>query len=183
MSRLNPIDPPYPEEVASTFKRMMPPGMDPLILFRTVAHNPRVLRRFSRGSLLDEGSIPLRTRETLILRTCALCGSEYEWGVHVTFFGEAAGFNEDQISNTASKGSRNNDFWEPNELDVLELADEIHENTTVSDELWQRLSKIWNADQLMEMIVLCGLYHMVSFVTRAFEIDLEEGVARFPLQV
>ena len=35
------------------------------------------------GSLLDRGSISMRNRELMILRICARCGAEYEWGVHV----------------------------------------------------------------------------------------------------
>ena len=31
----------------------MPPGVEPLRLFRTLAHNPRVLSRFLAGGLLD----------------------------------------------------------------------------------------------------------------------------------
>ena len=38
-------------------ERLMPPGYDPLLLFRTVPHNPRVLRRMRKGGLLDAGSI------------------------------------------------------------------------------------------------------------------------------
>jgi alkylhydroperoxidase family enzyme len=181
MSRLDPVDPPYAPEVAKTLDRMMPPGLDPLILFRTVAHNPRVLARFSRGSLLDKGSIPLRTREILILRTTALCGSEYEWGVHVAFFAEAACFTEAQITSTTSTTAEADECWSTAEQAVLALAGELHASATLSDELWAQLRLNWDGDQLMEMVVLCGLYHMVSFVTRAFDIALEEGAPRFPV--
>ena len=44
--RISPLDPPYPPEVAETLRRMMPPGVEPLNLFRTVAHNHAVLERF-----------------------------------------------------------------------------------------------------------------------------------------
>ena len=44
--RINPLEPPYPPEVAETLRRMMPPDVEPLRLFRTVAHNPAVLERF-----------------------------------------------------------------------------------------------------------------------------------------
>ena len=44
--RISPLEPPYAPEVAETLRRMMPPGVEPLRLFRTVAHNPAVLERF-----------------------------------------------------------------------------------------------------------------------------------------
>lgn len=64
----------------------MPPDVPPLALFRTVARNGRVFGRLMAGGLLDKGSLFLREREILIDRTSALCGAEYEWGVHVAFF-------------------------------------------------------------------------------------------------
>jgi hypothetical protein len=39
MQRLAPLNPPYDPELARTLARMMPPGQEPLKLFRTVAHN------------------------------------------------------------------------------------------------------------------------------------------------
>ena len=85
--RIAPIEPPYPADIQAEFDKIMR-GAPPLLLFRTVARNPRVLQRLLAGGLLDKGSIPLRIRELMILRTCALCGAEYEWGVHVAAFGE-----------------------------------------------------------------------------------------------
>jgi hypothetical protein len=37
-------------------------------------------------NLLGRGLLMLRQREIVIDRTCALNGSEYEWGVHIAFF-------------------------------------------------------------------------------------------------
>ena len=70
MPRIAPLDPPYPDDVQSAFDKLMR-GAPPLLLFRTVARNPRVLQRMMAGGLLDRGSIPLRSRELMILRTCA----------------------------------------------------------------------------------------------------------------
>ena len=90
MSRIEPLEAPYSEEVLASFAKLMPPGMEPLKLFRVLGHNPRVLRRIQRGGLLDPGAVSLRLRELVILRTCALCSGEYEWGVHATLFAPSA---------------------------------------------------------------------------------------------
>jgi hypothetical protein len=51
--RLEPIEPPYDPELARTLERMMPPGVEPLKLFRTVAHNRHLLDRLrSTGAYL-----------------------------------------------------------------------------------------------------------------------------------
>ncbi len=46
------------------------------------------------GHFLGRGStLAIRDREIVIDRTCARCGNEYEWGVHVAAFAEAAGLS------------------------------------------------------------------------------------------
>jgi hypothetical protein len=180
MSRLAPLSPPYKPDVQKTLSKMVPEGMEPLILFRTIAHNPRVLERFSRGSLLDKGSIPLRVREILILRTCALCGSEYEWGVHVSIFAEHAKFTEEQVASSAGETASVDACWDREERDLLALAEALHAHAAVPDDLWDRLAGTWQPEQLMEMVVLSGFYHTVSFLTGAFDIALEDYGARFP---
>ena len=112
MPRLQPLAPPYATEVADELTRMMPPGLPPIALFRTVAHNPRVLSRWRGGSLLDRGTVSLRQRELLILRTTALLGAEYEWGVHVAFFAGKAGFTAGELAATVHGGAEATDAKE-----------------------------------------------------------------------
>ena len=78
-ARIAPMAPPYSKPVRQAFAQIMR-GAPPLLLFRTLAHNPRVLTRMIAGGLLDRGSISLRQRELMILRTTARCGAEYELG-------------------------------------------------------------------------------------------------------
>src|SRR5215831_9817505 len=100
--RIAPAEPPYSEHVAAAFARIMPAGIAPLALFRVLAVNERVFLRVMAGGLLDRGSITLREREIVIDRTCARCGSEYEWGVHVAFFGPRAGLTPQQLAATCA---------------------------------------------------------------------------------
>src|SRR5882724_12455350 len=93
-ARISPAEPPYAPDMEETLARLMPPGVAPLLLFRTMARDPRLFRRFMAGGLLDKGSLTLREREIAIDRTCARCGAEYEWGVHIAFFAERVGFGE-----------------------------------------------------------------------------------------
>lgn len=80
-ARIAPLEPPYSPPVQAALDRIMPKGVPPLALFRTIAVNEPVFLRVMAGGLLDRGSISLREREIVIDRTCARCGSEYEWGV------------------------------------------------------------------------------------------------------
>ena len=59
-ARIAPVEPPYAEPVETQFRRIMPDGVPPLLLFRTLAVNERVFLRVMAGGLLDRGSISLR---------------------------------------------------------------------------------------------------------------------------
>lgn len=67
--RIKPVDLPFSDELKSLFDMVMPPGMPPLNIFRTVGRNPRVLSRMIHGGLLDRGTITIQQRELVILRT------------------------------------------------------------------------------------------------------------------
>jgi alkylhydroperoxidase family enzyme len=177
-TRIAPLEAPFDAAVADSFSRFLPPGMAPLKLFRTQAHNPRVLQRMFAGNLLDKGSIDARTRELVILRTCARCGSEYEWGVHVALFSERATLSADDVAATLNRDIAQMALPAP-EVVLLRMVDELHETSTISDALWQEIAQHYSATQILELIALIGNYHAVSFVTNAARVELEEFAPRF----
>jgi alkylhydroperoxidase family enzyme len=175
--RIAPIDPPYAPDVQAEFDKLMR-GAPPLLLFRTVARNPRVLQRMMAGGLLDRGSISLRSRELMILRTCARCGAEYEWGVHVATFGAKAQWTPAQLRSTVLGGAED-ECWTPEDRSVIRLADQLHETSHVDEKLWEEISAQFAADQLVELIMLAGLYHAVSFVVNATGVRQESFAPGF----
>ncbi len=177
--RIAPLEPPYPPAVAEDLAKLMPPGMEPLALFRTVAHNPRVLRRMRRGGLLDPGSITVREREIVILRITARCGSEYEWGVHAAFFAGPAGLSSEELAATVHGGA-DDPAWRPSERALVAMGDALHESAELDGEVWARLSAFYDDAQRIELVFLAGLYHAVSFVTNAARLPLEPWAPRFP---
>src|SRR5438874_13183655 len=123
LPRIAPLDPPYPPGMQAEFDKLMR-GAPPLLLFRTVARNPRVLQRFMAGALLDRGSISLRSREVMILRTCARCRAEYEWGVHVAVCGEKAQWTPEQLRSSVH-GDAGDTCWSAEDRLGLRLADAL----------------------------------------------------------
>ena len=129
---------------------------------------------------VDRGSIPLRAREVMILRTCARCGAEYEWGVHVANFGAKAALNEAQLRSTVH-GSAADDCWTAEEERMLlRLADQLHERQNVDDALWRDAAERFSPAQLVELVMLAGLYHAVSFAVNAFRVAPEAFAPGFP---
>ena len=178
MARLAPLTEPFPAEAAIVLEKMTFGMKTPLALFRTLAHNPRVLDRIRLGGLLDKGSISLRQRELMILRTCALCKAEYEWGVHVKIFQPHTDMDEAQIADTAATGT-DPALWSGDENLILALADALHARAAVDDALYAHLRQAFNNEQLLELVVLAGFYHTISFVIGAFTIDNEPDTPRY----
>ena len=179
--RIAPAEPPYDPRAAEDLAALMPPGLEPIGLFRTLAKNPRVLRRIRRGGLLDPGSITLRQRELVILRTTARAGAEYEWGVHAAFFGAAAGLDAEQLHATVwlPPGAS---CWRPDESVLLLACDELHDTARLRDETWAALRAVLAEDQLIELLVLAGLYRAISYVVNGTGVALEPGAPRYPVE-
>ncbi len=177
--RIRPLEPPYPDEVQKLFDLVMPEGVEPLLLFRTLATNSRIFPRFMRAGVLDRGPVDIRDRELVIHRTTARCRSEYEWGVHVAAFGRPLGFSDELIRATV-EAAADDPIWDPRQALLVRLCDELHETATVSDDLWRQLEGHFDAEQLTELIYTVGMYHAVSFLTNALKLPSEQTAARFP---
>lgn len=179
MARIAPLEPPYPPDAQAAFDAIMPPGVAPLTLFTTLAKSARVYERFRNGGLLDKGAITLRERELMIDRTCARCGNDYEWGVHIAFFARRAALDVDCIQALALEPW---DWprWTPAEQAILRLADELHDSARISDEAWAALTAHFSEVQILELIALAGFYRTVAYHCNGLQLDLESYGAPLP---
>jgi alkylhydroperoxidase family enzyme len=157
------------------------PQLEPLKLFRTLAlHRELAPRMGSLGALLRDGRrVDPREREIVIHRTTARCGAEYEWGVHAVVFGKPLGLTEPQLAATVH-GAADDPAWSEREALLVRLADELHDGTEVTDELWTDLERHWSHDQLLELIVIAGWYRLISQILTTARTQLEPWAARFP---
>ena len=178
MSRIAPLEPPYPPEIQQQFDRIMR-GAPPLVLFRTIAGSARAWEKFTAGSLLDRGPLSLREREIVIDRTCALTRCEYEWGVHVATFAGPAHLTEEQVRATAH-GAATEACWSQAEQALIAAVDALHERATLSEAEFAALSAHYDEAKIFEIILLCGFYRTVSYLANGLALPLEEKAARFP---
>jgi alkylhydroperoxidase family enzyme len=178
MSRIAPLEPPYEPEIAGQFDRIMR-GAPPLMLFRVIASNARAWEKFRAGSLLDRGPLTLREREIVIDRTCARTGCEYEWGVHVATFADAAQLSEAQVRATVLDNA-DAPCWSPAEQALIAAVDALHARATFSDGEFKALSAHYDDAKIFEIILLCGFYRTVSYLANGLDLPLEDKAARFP---
>lgn len=179
-ARIAPAVQPYAPDMEKTLADLMPEGVEPLLLFRTLARDPRLFRRFMAGGLLDKGNLTLREREIAIDRACARCGGEYEWGVHIALFAPSAGLGEVEIRATRAH-SVEQACWSSREKLILRLVDQLHDTSNIDDTLWTLLAAEFSDEQLLELLMLTGFYHMVSFVVNAARLPLEPYAVPFPV--
>lgn len=178
MSRIAPLEPPYPPEIEAQFDRIMR-GAPPLMLFRVLAGQARAWEKFRAASLLDPGPLTLREREIVIDRTCALSGCEYEWGVHVAIFARAAGLSDEEIRATVHGGAAAS-CWSQAEEAMIGAVDALHHRSTLSEAEFAALSAHYDEARILEIMLLCGFYRTVSYVANGLRLPLEATAARFP---
>jgi len=178
-TRIAPAQPPYAATIKESLDRLMPKGVAPLLLFTTLARDQRLFERLLRGALLDAGHLTLRQRELVINRTTALCGSEYEWGVHIAFFARQAGFSDEQIAATSKAGGADQ-IWSDQERVLLAVCDQLHQTCDIDEQNWQALQQSFSDEAILEILMLAGYYRTVSYITNALRLPLEPFAARFP---
>ena len=179
--RIPPATAPFPPEIQAAFDKIMPPGQSPLVLFTTLARDPRLFSKFFASSLLDRGHLTLRQRELVINRTTARCKSEYEWGVHIAIFAAKARFDEVQIASFVHGGPAD-PCWSEDDRQLLSLCDALHEQCTIDADLWVSLRATFSEEAMLELLMLAGFYRTVSYLTNALQLPLESNAARFPAE-
>jgi len=182
MARIAALEAPYTDEVADQLTSMMPAGVPPIGLFRTFVKNlpmTRAMQPWGSYELGRDLSLSLRDREIVIDRTCACCGCEYEWGVHVAFFAERAGLDGPQVT-SLTHGSASDPCWvDERDRVLIDAVDELHERSDLSDETWARVAGVFGEAECLDLLLLAGWYRAISYVARGARVDLEPGAPRF----
>lgn len=62
---------------------------------------------------------------------------------------------------------------------LIQSADSLHDRSQIDDGLWSRLAGEFTEDQLLDLLLLCGWYHAISFAANGAGVALETGAPRF----
>jgi alkylhydroperoxidase family enzyme len=180
--RIGALEPPHEPAVAAQLQKMMPPNVPPIALFRTVVKNlpmAEAMTLWGSYELSRSLSLSLRDREIVIDRTCVRCGCEYEWGVHIAFFADKAGFDQHQIG-SLTHGSADDRCW-TSERDrlLIRTVDALCDHKDIDNTLWAALRDQFDDREILDLTMLCGWYHAISFTARAARVPLEAGSPTF----
>lgn len=146
-------------------------------IFLTLARHPGLMRRWLPfGGKILNGKLPARDRELLILRTAWRCQAAYEWGHHVEI-GRQAGLTDDEVARIPAGPVG---AWSEPDALLLRAADELHDDAFITDETWAGLAGRYDERQLIEIPMVVGQYHLVSFTLNSLGIQPEPGIAGLP---
>ena len=178
--RIPPLDPEHlTDEQREIAIKASPPG-DPRLLniTRTLVRHPKLLKRWHvfAGHVLVKSSLPPRERELAILRVGWLCQAEYEWAQHVVI-GRECGLGGDEIERI--KAGPDAPGWTPGDAAILRATDELHEDSFISDETWERLARTWSEEQLLDLIFAVGQYQLVSMALNSLGVQIDPGLKGF----
>ena len=152
-----------------------------LNIFRVMMNHPALTRRWTvfAGHILHKQTVPVREREMLILRIGWLNQAEYEWAQHVEI-AKRAGISDAEIERIKAGPSAG---WNTHEAALLQAADDLFENSVVSDATWAALSASYSTEQMMDVVFTIGQYNLVSWALNSFGVPLDDwlpGVAAKP---
>ena len=181
MTRIAPLDAPYEPDVAARLDKMMPGGAPPIALFRTFVRNMHMAEAMGPWGgyeLSRRLSLSTRQREIVIDRTTARANCEYEWGVHLAFFADQVALTAEQ-QRSITHGTPEDECWPDDEATLIRAVDELHDGSDVSDATWEALTTFLSDEQLLDVLMLAGWYHAISFAANAARVPLEAGAPRF----
>jgi len=140
----------------------------------TVARHPGLYKHQTLlGLELNQnGTLPPREREMVILRTAWLVRSPFEWGEHVKY-GRRLGLTSEDVERITQGSSA--EGWNEHDRAVLRGVEELIGDYAVSDETWATLAKSWSDKQLMELPGLVGSYTLTAMLFSTLRFGLMPG--------
>jgi len=180
MTRITPLSQPYPAALAAALDRLTPPDGEAPMLFRIIGTSQRAWDKFTAGSLLDKGPLPIRERELVIFRTAARIGADYEWGMHAALFAQRCGIEVDQLNALAKLGA-DEGGWSAADAALVATVDALIDDRHLSDAQYARMAAHFTPEQQIEIVQLVGFYQGVALIVGAFSIQPEPGTPQIPV--
>lgn len=175
--RVEPVAPPYDDATAAALAELGPP----IALFGVLARMPdraHAIAGWGRYYLSRRVALTLRQRELIIDRTTALCGADYEWGIHVEVFADKAGLTDTQVASLAAGQPTDRCWSDRADAAVLQAVDELHLTNDLREETWEELVVAIGEEGAVDLILIAGWYHAISFAVRALQLRQEPGTPR-----
>jgi 4-carboxymuconolactone decarboxylase len=159
---------------------MTGPNGEPLNIFGTLAHHPKLLKRWLvfGNHVLAKSTLAARDRELLILRTGWRCRAPYEWAQHV-LIGRASGLTDDEIRRIADGPDAPG--WDPFDALLLRAVDELHDDSCMSEATYRAIAEHYDEPRLLDLVFTVGQYHLVSMALNTLRVQRDDDLTDFPI--
>jgi len=157
--------------VAGIYDRYMRTRGNVPNMFRTMAHRPEIFETMIAHfeAILQTGTVPLRLKELVIVRTSQLNRCDYCLGSH-TQIALRLGWSREQLENLQHWAERS-DFTAP-EKAALRLAEQMTlDSNHIPDEDFERLREYFDEGQVVELMAAIGLFNYFNRFNNALQIE------------
>ena len=165
-----------------TAPRIEPVEGDGLRVSRTLRRHPAMADRWYANPRYvldpDQSRLTPHDRELVILRTGWNAQSVYEWAKHVGSVGRA---RDHGLEPTWIAQGQDAPGWNARERLLIDAADEMYTDTTISDETWAALSEHYDTHQLVSIAATAARYRKVSMTLNALGVQPLPDDERFPV--
>jgi len=172
------IEQPDSDDLKDMYGRLAQAGPGPGVLniFKTVAHNPKLLRdwvRMATPLLMGGLTLSPRLRELAILRVGQVSGSEYEFGQHISI-AKAAGVSYEEMA--ALKDYGESDCFSDLERAVIAYTDACARLGAGAADRARDLKRWLSDRELLELSFCIGHWGMLARVLVPLEVELDEAL-------
>ena len=70
--------------------------------------------------------------------------------------------------------------WSAEDAALLRAADELHADSRIGDTTWAELAARYDEQQLIELCMVVGQYHLVAFTLNSLGVEPEPGLPEMP---
>jgi alkylhydroperoxidase family enzyme len=146
-------------------------------IFRTLAHTPKLLRRFLAlgGELRNGTELDPKLRELALMTVGRITQAEYEFTHHWNL-ARRVGVSREQLEALAD--FERSPLFSPAERAVMRYAAEATTNVRVSDAAWNAAMETLGLRRMMELVQNVAFYNMVVRVLVPCGVEVEPGTTK-----
>lgn len=167
-----------PEADREIFDRLVEERKTPVgNIFRTLAHTPKLLRRFLAlgGEMRNGTALDPKLRELALMTVGRLTNAEYEFTHHWNL-SLRVGVRHEQLEHLAE--FEKSPLFNEQERAVMRYAAEATQDVKVSDATFDALRKFLDTRRLMDLVQNVAFYNMVVRVLVPLGVEVEPGVKK-----
>jgi len=159
------------EEVRADLEKTRVGNSPVPLVFETLAHHPRLMRRMNAlgGVFMRSEHIDARTREIVVLRIAWRTGCAYELAQHVPI-GRRAGLDDAEI---AAVTGGDPDMLPAHDRVLVTLADAIERDVAVDDATYAAVAARWSTQGVLELLAVAGFYRMLAGVLNGLRVPID----------